>query len=730
MLKFDVWSRTAIRVLGGGLIAAALTACGGGGGNAGTPVFENPASSPTSPSTPASAVASDLVVVLSKATLINSGTDSITATITSIDANRAAIGNVPVTVGVNANAVVATTAGATATNASGVLTATITQGSDASVRPVTLTVKSGEVTRAVTFNVVQNSSPTNPQAARLTLNLNAFSVTNSGSAEVTATAAAIDANQNALSGIPIQLSVADGLPLATNAPSSFVIANATQTGANGQVSGTINIGSDHSNRTVTVTATSGALTATAAFQVTGTQFTQASPVPSVVTAGQAGKVLYTLSDVNNNPMRGIPINVTGSGVTSQSGTTNLNGEFTFNYTAPNTPGEILQFKASAGGVDYPVTVTIAGGSTTVPNANTTPVSKTLNLSANVVSVNTPTSANQVSIYAIFRDGANAPIPNVRVLFDTTGDNGTGAIGSTDYTKTPAVNNSVLSDASGTATTTYKPGAVSSPTNGVIVRACWKTSDFVAGESVASCPAANLLTTTLTIVSNPVSISIGTDNKITSGPSSLTYVKKYAVLVVDSAGNPKPDVQITPSVDLGGYGKGDWAFNSVENTWVRNNSATPWSGTAPFGYVAAVCSNEDLNRNGVIDTGEDVNGNLQLDPRKSDVAITLVGATKTDANGVAILQLEYPKSLGSWVKFKITVTAAGVLSPPAYYPLGIPVPLPSMSWAALGKSRTQLDDYLYTYAWLPVATEDLTVKAPAPPFQTSPYGLSTDCESTK
>ncbi|MFX7854126.1 hypothetical protein ABTK08_21465, partial [Acinetobacter baumannii] len=75
----------------------------------------------------------------------------------------------------------------------------------------------------------------------------------------------------------------------------------------------------------------------------------------------------------------------------------------------------------------------------------------------------------------------------------------------------------------------------------------------ATDTASNCAAAGgqLLTTTLTIVSNPVSISIGTDNTISLGASTLTYVKKYVVLVVDSAGNPKPDVQITSSVDLGG-----------------------------------------------------------------------------------------------------------------------------------------------------------------------------------
>lgn len=704
MTKFDVWSWRAVRALLGGALVAALAACGGGGGNAGSPVI-GPGSGASSPS----GTATDLVVVLSKTTMTNSGTDSITATVTSVDANRAVVGGVPVTFTANAGAVV-TPAGTATDSKTGMLTATLTQGSDSTVRPVTLTVKSGAISQSVTFNIVQNSSPSNPQAARLTLSLSAFSIDNSGSKEVVAAVTAIDGNQNALSGIPIQLSVTDGPPLAAATPSSFVIASSNQTGANGQVTGTVNIGAEHSNRTVTVTATSGALTSTAAFQVTGSQFTQASPLPSVVTAGAAGnKVLYTLSDVNGNPMRGIPVSVTGTnGLAGQSGLTDVNGGYLFTYTAPNTPGGNLQINAKAGGVESTVNVTIAGGSTTVPNA-TAPVSKTLNLSANVVSVNTATSSNQVSVYAIFRDGANAPINNVRVLFDAIGDNGTGSTG--------AGANSVLSDASGTASTTYKPGAVSSPTNGVTVRACWKTSDFTSGETVANCPAANLLTTTLTIVSNPVSISIGTDNTITNGASGLTYVKKFAVLVVDSAGNPKADVQITPSVDLGGYGKGGYGWNDVTKVWERGAT----SGSAPpSGFLAATCVNEDLNRNGVIDTGEDTNGNKQLDPRKSDVSITLGGSTKTDANGVAVLQLEYTKDLGSWVKFKITVTAAGVLSPPAYYPLGVPVALPSQAVPA------NAADYLSTYDWLRVASTDLTTQSPPPAFVTSPYGQASSC----
>lgn len=705
MMKFEVLSQGLMGVVAAAVLAVTLTACGGGGGNAGTPVI-GPGSGASSPSGAASAVAADLVVVLNKSTMTNSGTDSLTATVTTIDANRVAVGAVPVSFTVDANAIV-TPAGTATAATTGVLTATITQGADTTVRPVNLTVTSGSVTRTVTFNVVQTSSPTNPQANDMTLNLSATSVPNSGSVTVVATATAVDANRNALPGIPVQLSVSD--------KTASIVVPSSQTNSNGQVAGTVSIGQDRTNRTITLTATSGTLVRTAAFEVTGTQFTQATPLPAIVPAGTAGTVVFTLGDTNSIGLAGVPINVSGSGVTSQNGTTDLNGSYTFNYTAPNTPGTTLTITAQAGGAKpAAATVTIPGGGTTTVPVATTPVSRTLNLSSNVVPVNNDHSANQVALNAFFRDGNNAPVSNVRVLFGVNGDNQTGVVASGD--------NTVLSDASGTASSTYSPGTVSSPTNGVTVLACWKTSDFAAGDKASNCAAAGgqLLTTTLTIVANPVSISIGTDNTISSGSSGLTYVKKYVVLVVDSAGNPKPDVQITPSVDVGGYGKGYWQYNAATKKWENS----PLSGSA--GLFAALCPNEDLNRNGVIDAGEDINGNLQLDARKSDISITLVGATKTDANGVAVLQLEYPKSIASWVWYKISVTAAGVLSPPAYFPLGVPVALPSTPWSG----SLNVFDYLYTYDRLPVEAAAITTESPPPSFAVSPYGISANCTDSK
>ena len=678
MIKSDFWVRRTGQALIGAVLSVALVACGGGGG--GDSLYVPPPSSGTSSPTVTPGVAADLVVVLSKNALSNTGSDSLTATVTAIDSNRAAVANVPVAFSIDSNAIITKNGDATGSN--GTVTATVNEGSDSTVRTVTVTATSGSVTRTVSFNVVQSVATTTPQAADLSLSLDASSIGNAGSTPVNATAVAVDANRNALTGIPIQISVDSN---------AVVVVSGAQTDSNGKVTGQVTIGSDHSNRTITVTATSGTLVKTAAFKVTGAKLTVSGVSPVVSASSTNNSVTFTLTDQNNNAMVGQAINIVASGLPSATSTTDVNGAYTYSYTAPSAAGSIT-ITANAGGVSASAGVIVSsGGTSTVPNATATPTAATLQISPNVVAVNSSGTANQATLTANFVDSNNSVIPNVRVRFDVndaaySGSNQYGAISS----------QTAYSDSSGNAVATFVPTSIASPTNGVTIRACWSTTDLA---SSTACP--NSVTSTLTVAASPVSVSIGTDDTILLGASTLTYVKKYVVLVVDSAGNPKSDVQITPSIDLGGFGKGNWTWGG--SAWVRNLSMT--------------CPNEDFNRNNLIDGSEDRNGNDQLDPRKSDVSITMVGSTKTDANGVAVMQIEYPQNIASWVLFKITAAAGGVSSPPGYYPYGKPIPLPS-----------NLTPDLSTYQTLPVPASTLTTQTATPAFVASPYGLNSDCTS--
>ena len=141
------------------------------------------------------------------------------------------------------------------------------------------------------------------------------------------------------------------------------------------------------------------------------------------------------------------------------------------------------------------------------------------------------------------------------------------------------------------------------------------------------------------------------------------------------------------------------------------SASSWpSGSAWFkGYIANAattpqqlaahpgieCFNEDINRNAVNESGEDINRNGSLEPRKSDVAISIAGSGKTDDNGSAKVVIEYPQNVGSWLRVKILISATGVSGTEG-----------RATWTEI----------------LPVPIDAINAAA-APPFIVSPYGVA-------
>jgi len=474
------------------------------------------------------------------------------------------------------------------------------------------------------------------EAADISLALDATSVNNSGSKTVLATVTAVDAARNALAGVPVTISVDNN---------AVAQVSGTNTGSDGTLTAKVSIGADRSNRVITVTATSGSLARTASFQVTGAQLS-ATLIPALVAPGSASnKIQYRLVDVNSSAMANQPITVTAAGLADVTGSTDATGSFEYDYTAPQSSGN-LDFSAASGGVTLISTVLVQpSGTGAIPNAVGPIQSGSISANPSVVSINSATSNNRSEIRALFLGAGNSPIRNVRVRFDLPDPNNIGGSLSTQSSL-------VYTDSTGVATTAYIPGARSSPTDGVIVRACYSTSDFSAG----TCP--NTVQTTLTVVSEALAVTIGTDNTITDGSGGLTYVKKFIVLVVDSSGQAKGDVQLSTSIDLIDYIKG---FYDGPGGWNRkapsNANPTPVAGS--IGFTGATCPNEDVNRNGVLEAGEDANVNGQLDPRKSDVAISFVGPSITGSNGTAVLQIEYPKNVATWLDYKILISASGV-----------------------------------------------------------------------
>jgi hypothetical protein len=280
------------------------------------------------------------------------------------------------------------------------------------------------------------------------------------------------------------------------------------------------------------------------------------------------------------------------------------------------------------------------------------LSATVSANPSVVAVNKSDTANSTAVRALFVGANNARIPNVRVRFQLPDPNRVG--GTLD-----SGSNIVYSNDSGFAETFYRPGSVPSPTNGVVVRACWGYND--AELANGACP--RVAEATLTVVSDALRVTIGTDELV--GLSAQTYTKDFAIVVVDAAGRAKADVEITPSIDLLGFYKGYYVYDQVADRWIQIvttlDGPYTWNGAGwvPDAVAIAnganpVCPNEDFNRNGVRETGEDLNGNTELDP--AGVTITNVGSSRTDASGKAIVRIEYSRDRATWIDYRITITA--------------------------------------------------------------------------
>ncbi len=462
-----------------------------------------------------------------------------------------------------------------------------------------------------------------PTAADLIVDASGAQLANTASSTINFTVTAVDASRVIVAGAAVSVAADnDGV----------VTQSASTTDSNGKITAALGIGGNRANRIITVTFTSGGVVKTSSIQVRGTQIT-GTLVPAVVAPSAAASVQYRVVDQAGNPMAGQAVTVSATGMTpaTAAGTTGANGDYTFAYTAGATAGSFTIATTIAGVTDTQAVTVQATGTVGAPTGAIASASVSANPS--VVGVNaTGSTTNRSEIRALFQTAQNQPIANVRVRFDLAGD--TNFIGGTFSTGATTL----YSDANGVVTTAYIPGVRSSPTNGVTVRVCYGTSD--SDPLLLNCT--TNATVRLTVAAEPLGVSIGTNELIVVG--ELTYTKRFLVSVADSAGNAKADVGLSVSLDLPQFRKGFYVL--VGDRWQKS------------GGDAAVCANEDVNRNGVLEVGEDTNGNSRLDPGRSDVTVRLVNP-RTGADGTAIVEITYAKNFATWVDAWVTVAASGV-----------------------------------------------------------------------
>jgi hypothetical protein len=459
------------------------------------------------------------------------------------------------------------------------------------------------------------------------------------------------------------------------------------------------------NRTATVTASAGGVDSSIAIAITGTSLSLSGPTN--ISAGSKTTYTASLTDSDGNGISSETISIESEIPNLEVATTNAQGEISFDlqpttagsypvevsaysgesrvaasleinvsdsdftFTAPTPGSEVpigppatLTFAWSEGGVGQsgePISFSITRGSingnlsyngttdgngeitTTVSSTSSGPAtikaqSATSNLSTSMdiefVATTPENIVTQVSqtqlksgeksrITAIVRDANNNLVKGERVLFNVKEDVSSGNLSSPD----------AVTDSLGRASTVFTAGSSGTGSNGTVVTATVADDTSISDDA------------SLTISDGALRISIGTGNTIQED-GEPTYLKEWVVFVSDVNGQPVPDAEVELTVLPSQYYKGEWVPGICG------------SGTEPNCWVAAEsaeCPAEDVNYNGKIDTGEDVNNSGHLEPTNEAVAVSASDTSAED--GAYNFALKYPQSACTWTEVKVAATVS-------------------------------------------------------------------------
>ncbi|MCC5824829.1 Ig-like domain-containing protein [Alkalimonas sp.] len=270
-----------------------------------------------------------------------------------------------------------------------------------------------------------------------------------------------------------------------------------------------------------------------------------------------------------------------------------------------------------------------------------------------------------SIRAIVRDANNNPVKNQLVAFSL--DNSAGG-----------------SISSGTATTNSQGVATTSFTADLTTGSGVEGENLIISASLVSNSAVTD-STDIAVGGRTLFFRFGTSN-IVETPSNSLYRKEFSIIVTDSSGNPVANQPLNVAAVSLRYRKGIWIKDPPPpesfKTWVPN--------------VTAHCLSEDVNFNGILDDGEDTNGDGLLTPGN----LATVPATVTsNADGIAVFHVTYPRDVAPWLDVRLQVT-------------GFAAGTENISYREFG---------------LPVAAADVTVETSPPPA--NPFGQSANCGDT-
>ena len=308
----------------------------------------------------------------------------------------------------------------------------------------------------------------------------------------------------------------------------------------------------------------------------------------------------------------------GNGLQSESFNTDSTGVATVAISADNAGGATI----TASTADEEATLA-------VEFIATTPAALNLEAAPRLVSL-----GETSTLTATVRDATQNLVKNKKVLFNVD-----------DITGGSLSKGEVFTNSLGQASSVYTAGNQASGEDNVTVTAT------VSGTAVSGA-------TNLTVDPQNVRIIFGTGNEMFE-PNPAQYRIPYVIQVSDDGG-PVAGVDVAITVFPTLYYKGRYIPVDTDN----DGKADRWEANQ-----TVTCPAEDIDRNGIINTGEtDFNGDGSATPpavvtvgESPDQSPTVSNSTvTTDANGFGHFSIYYPQEFAHWVEVELVAqtTQAG------------------------------------------------------------------------
>ncbi len=606
---------------------------------------------------------STIALLVSSPQLESSGTTNVVLTALVRDRLNNVLSGFPVNFQADSGSVQVVTG---TTGPTGIATATLTTGGDPRNRMINLTATTGNL-----------SAQNTVQVTGTTLNVSGAAALVLGRS-LTLTILLRDSAGIGIGRQTVVVSSALGNPLSVPAPTD-ALTGRTTVNVTAQVAGMDSI---------TVSALGA--TSTAALTVSGDNFLINAPTANAQVPLNTPQVVTVHWDQSGTPQTEKPINFfTTRGNFIAAGqscpavpiliptpfivaSTDKNGEVSVNVCAESAGPAVISATANV----------LSGPSSQVGISfvATTVASVVVQASPTTLAVNLAGSTTQQSnVTAVLRDAQGNLVANQAVSFSVR-----------DVSGGQIAPSSVISDSFGRANAVYIAGSVPSARDGVLITA--------ASRGISD-------TVTLTVTQQPLFITLGTGNQIVER-STTQYAQPYAVLVNDANGNPAVGATVELSVLPTRYQKGKYVqVFQVPTDPTAAPSCIGWgkslsiAGSLTADDADKACDNEDTlvlggRFNGILDPGEDRNGNSRLDP--GNVATT-PRTVITDASGFALFDVVYAKEF-TWVEVSLEARAS----------------------VAGSEGSTHVQFFLNGIV------TDFNKCDIAPPGQISPYGIALTC----